>query len=74
MRRAATVTKFFDMDEQDGQDQTNLVSGTATVCIGFILYILFIHVKKSPGHLGYGSVALCIPFRDRPFQGDVRSV
>ena len=49
-------------------------SAPATLCIGLILYILFIHVKESPGRLGYGSVALCIPFRDRPFQGDVRSV
>jgi len=33
------------MDGQDGQDKTS-PGERAILCVGFILYILFIHVKK----------------------------
>jgi len=35
-------------------------SGPALLCIGFILYILFIHVKKVLAVFGCRTVALCI--------------
>ena len=34
-------------------------SGPAILCIGFILYILFIHVKKVLAVFGCGTAALC---------------
>jgi hypothetical protein len=34
-------------------------SGPAVLCIGFILYILFIHVKKTVADFGCGMAALC---------------
>jgi hypothetical protein len=34
-------------------------SGPAILCLGFILYILFIHVKKILAVFGCGSAALC---------------
>jgi hypothetical protein len=34
-------------------------SGSVVLCIGFILYILFIHVKKVLAVFGCGTAALC---------------
>ena len=34
-------------------------SGPPILCIGFILYILYIHVKKLPAVFGCGTAALC---------------
>jgi hypothetical protein len=43
------------MDEQDGQDGISPGERSALPCIGPILCILFIHVKKVLAVFGYGT-------------------
>jgi len=43
---------FLNMDEQDAQDETSPGQRSGHLCNAFILYILYIHVKKSWPSIG----------------------